>query len=545
MSSQPTEMETVSGIVKAGHGENAASEQDTYPEEGNRDLNEKKKVIECKTCSEQFLTRYSKILHELQHKKSTLLCCKTCKKTFQYPNQMRQHVKTQGCKFACSFCGKKYTSKRILKDHMNAHAGNFFKCRICHKTFSSFEYLKENHMPLHSEQKNYICDLCGKTFKSKATLQYHISKHMQVKLPISFRQYFCQTRFLKHTSSNRNTTNKKLVRSYKCQVCKRTFAGLDNFGQHRKRHLGKISSCDLCQKEFLCADDMRKHKKDVHYKRRYECPICHKMVARRVCHMRTHLGERPFKCDVCNRAFAVARSLKLHILKKHFDGLKKKFKCKLCDKRYALECDLRSHFRNHEQKKTVKCKICDKELTGNQSLRNHLLVHSGEKPFKCKLCNVTFRKKNHLNIHQLTHTKAKAYKCDQCDKEFGYANSLKRHLRVHAGIYPYSCSFCGKSFVESGGMKRHVRIHTGYKPYKCEKCGEGFLQKLQWRYHMKSHEEPIDCPECDKIIPAQHWKRHKTLHDMCKQEPQQCPHCEKTYLKPKALKTHIAKYHNE
>lgn len=120
---------------------------------------------------------------------------------------------------------------------------------------------KESPPLITHNKENWDCPICGKNFKYRRSLVYHIKLHSGEK-------------------------------PFDCQVCGQKFAQKGHLVRHLKRHSG--------ERAFSCNDCT------------YKCTVKDTLIN----HMRKHTGEKPYICEACGQRFTQRSPLVRH-LKRH------------------------------------------------------------------------------------------------------------------------------------------------------------------------------------------------------------------------------------
>lgn len=280
----------------------------------------------------------------------------------------------------------------------------------------------------------------------------------------------------------KKSQSKRNIDKCKSQVPKRTKGGVGIF------------YCKECDCTFRLYGAYKNHKRDG--KCLFECEYCGKTFTARYysnyqSHLKYHVKDRPHKCNVCDKTYIEAQTLKIH-MRKH-TGIRP-YVCHQCGRQFYSSSHLLSHKHSahSDGREYHKCDICDATLSTVGNLRVHKkVVHAVERPFTCEICGKSFKTQKSLEqVHAKVHSQDYPFKCDYvgCGKMFKRSEGLADHMRRHNNERTHFCERCGKGFYTNKDLHLHTRTHTGEKPHVCQLCDYKCALAGNLRKHMKTHQ---------------------------------------------------------
>ncbi|KAG7154372.1 Zinc finger protein 37-like, partial [Homarus americanus] len=256
------------------------------------------KIYSCNVCGKEFRHDESLRVHKSVHKEGgSGNDCKICEKDCKTPYYLQLHMTTkhEAAKFICLQCNRSFKWKQSYRKHKAVHHEDTymkFKCTVCPRHFLTPSEL-QLHQAVHTNERKYLCDICGKAFKHEYNRDKHIRtvhrddcEHMCPQCGSLFKAKAYLDQHLAHV----HTTKERV----KCMHCEHDFKTESILRSHIKIvHTPRNPkyACKCCNKTFLAPKDLARHSKVHTGVKDYSCPKCSRCFSRKdnmAAHLRTH-----------------------------------------------------------------------------------------------------------------------------------------------------------------------------------------------------------------------------------------------------------------
>ncbi|KAH1014239.1 hypothetical protein HUJ04_003103 [Dendroctonus ponderosae] len=351
--------------------------EDTQVESEYNQLNANRTINEDdmdEAADETLLNDDSDILQEIESIKSDITKIQADQKFQLCEDKLIAKEGTKGFSFTCNICTATFNSRQEIQDHKQAKHRKYFKfsCERCGIRFQRIQQLVA-HIRVHTGEKPYNCNICGKCFTFKALLEKHSIRHIE--LQKSYQCIYCDTVYtsketlrqheMSHTTELFEPTSvpnqpiqddphrpsvTMVEGGYQCNVCSKVLQSEDVLNDHFRSHGPKNHVCSVCGKSYISKERLAMHINNTHNKK----------------HM--------LHCGKCSDVFATHRALQLH-MRSHTDRAKP-FVCDICEKAFRHETNFVIHMQSHNGDNTYACNTCETGFSDFQSLKEHLVTHA-------------------------------------------------------------------------------------------------------------------------------------------------------------------------
>lgn len=575
----------------------------------NEEPKDENPVLQCSRCGFIAKTLVDYSSHMTLHLNKRAFKCAECQEHFNGVDDLNKHFaenhleKIQEHKEAIQKIphGLQQTY-HLLKMPLNNIASQeistttepkYLKCNMC-DFVAKWPAELQKHAVSHSEERPFICMVCGSTYKWKWDLVKHFEKsHSTLQNPYKRREQNTPTASTKNSSSTPRSTPSPYggnsMYGGSLQMLSTAAAALvdkDQFGHKRfsNSYLQESSSKKrrLSDTELSLLEDTNNNLSRDGY-----------ITAGSVEYQSNRASSEPPKNNdlygkggMERSSFSTLKEMENLIPssddsnqsgREHFikvkDGLTMKdadgtdillpYKCRLCEYRARWPSEIQQHMKNHSDEKPYHCPRCSYKSKWKWDVVKHL-KRCGGGTIKDVIDTTKIRKLPPPNVtvntegafHQDTPQPFRPHSDMQENMQSRFVyNGFMQNMTENdqnEKVMTYECLECPFVGNSPAELKRHSVLHSENKPFSCTVCGYSSRWKCDLKKHMRTYgHENSFMPQSEDKSPMYlqdkfklaHKNHHENQMSQMQQEDErqlyQCDQCQYATYKKFSYQAHL------
>lgn len=258
-----------------------AADENSSKKGGSKKINSDDKKLNCAPKQVSFHKKAWR--KKVKREKGSFICeFKECNVRFRAIENLEYHKKchVSGSNgFVCPECSTQFEQWGAIANHLWRSHNNDMELHACDqcpfRTYS-LSRLENIHRQIHTNEYLFLCDTCGKSFKTRKQLRNHRGIHTKKVVKKRFECCICCRSFTstKMIRLHMNTVHNK-VKPHLCTFCDYAASNKASLKMHLRQHTGeKPFQCDMCAYQTSDHNSLRRHKMKHSGEKPYKCPYC-------------------------------------------------------------------------------------------------------------------------------------------------------------------------------------------------------------------------------------------------------------------------------